>query len=167
MLKYCISTIIYIFLCVCMCRVEEANRWTFGTCCTKALGGNASIRLQTHPRACRDQGSSPSRESKHRAGALTSLCIFYTGVLVASDIWQRQLTHPILCWILQTFQGRIEMWVDMFPKDGPAPGPALDISPRKPKKCVTWSWFLYIFTYTLYFLLRHIDALSFLMSMMT
>ncbi|XP_017538292.1 otoferlin isoform X4 [Pygocentrus nattereri] len=31
-------------------------------------------------------------------------------------------------------QGRIEMWVDMFPMDGPAPGPAIDISPRKPKK---------------------------------
>ncbi|CAB1331252.1 unnamed protein product, partial [Coregonus sp. 'balchen'] len=31
-------------------------------------------------------------------------------------------------------QGRIEMWVDMFPKDLPAPGPAIDISPRKPKK---------------------------------
>uniref|UniRef100_A0AAR2K1P0 C2 domain-containing protein n=1 Tax=Pygocentrus nattereri TaxID=42514 RepID=A0AAR2K1P0_PYGNA len=30
-------------------------------------------------------------------------------------------------------QGRIEMWVDMFPMDGPAPGPAIDISPRKPK----------------------------------
>lgn len=34
------------------------------------------------------------------------------------------------------FQGRIEMWVDMFPKDMTAPGPALDISPRKPKKYV-------------------------------
>ncbi|XP_066563265.1 otoferlin isoform X1 [Amia ocellicauda] len=31
-------------------------------------------------------------------------------------------------------QGRIEMWVDMFPMDMPAPGPAIDISPRKPKK---------------------------------
>uniref|UniRef100_A0A3P9J1M4 Otoferlin n=1 Tax=Oryzias latipes TaxID=8090 RepID=A0A3P9J1M4_ORYLA len=31
-------------------------------------------------------------------------------------------------------QGRIEMWVDMFPSDMPAPGPALDISPRKPKR---------------------------------
>uniref|UniRef100_A0A3B4BFR6 C2 domain-containing protein n=1 Tax=Periophthalmus magnuspinnatus TaxID=409849 RepID=A0A3B4BFR6_9GOBI len=31
-------------------------------------------------------------------------------------------------------QGRIEMWVDMFPMDSPAPGPALDISPRKPKR---------------------------------
>ncbi|KAG9347678.1 hypothetical protein JZ751_005251 [Albula glossodonta] len=30
--------------------------------------------------------------------------------------------------------GRIEMWVDMFPMDMPAPGPAIDISPRKPKR---------------------------------
>nr|XP_023422086.1 LOW QUALITY PROTEIN: otoferlin [Cavia porcellus] len=31
-------------------------------------------------------------------------------------------------------QGRLELWVDMFPMDMPAPGTALDISPRKPKK---------------------------------
>ncbi|CAL9692716.1 unnamed protein product [Knipowitschia caucasica] len=31
-------------------------------------------------------------------------------------------------------QGRLEMWVDMFPMDSLAPGPALDISPRKPKR---------------------------------
>uniref|UniRef100_A0A3Q2DM59 Otoferlin n=1 Tax=Cyprinodon variegatus TaxID=28743 RepID=A0A3Q2DM59_CYPVA len=31
-------------------------------------------------------------------------------------------------------QGRIEMWVDMFPMDKAAPGPAIDISPRKPKR---------------------------------
>uniref|UniRef100_UPI00398F4D76 otoferlin isoform X2 n=1 Tax=Pristiophorus japonicus TaxID=55135 RepID=UPI00398F4D76 len=31
-------------------------------------------------------------------------------------------------------QGRIEMFVDMFPKDMPAPGAAIDIAPRKPKK---------------------------------
>ncbi|NXK43793.1 OTOF protein, partial [Piprites chloris] len=31
-------------------------------------------------------------------------------------------------------QGRLEMWVDMFPMDMLAPGPAIDISPRKPKK---------------------------------
>ncbi|XP_077442838.1 otoferlin isoform X1 [Stigmatopora argus] len=30
-------------------------------------------------------------------------------------------------------QGRIEMWVDMFPTEAPLPGPAIDISPRKPK----------------------------------
>ncbi|XP_030054512.1 otoferlin isoform X1 [Microcaecilia unicolor] len=31
-------------------------------------------------------------------------------------------------------QGRLEMWVDMFPMDMPAPGAAIDISPRKPKR---------------------------------
>lgn len=31
-------------------------------------------------------------------------------------------------------QGRLELWVDMFPMDMSAPGTPLDISPRKPKK---------------------------------
>ncbi|XP_054644140.1 fer-1-like protein 6 isoform X3 [Dunckerocampus dactyliophorus] len=30
-------------------------------------------------------------------------------------------------------QGQVQMWVDMFPMDMPHPGPAVDISPRKPK----------------------------------
>ncbi|KAG7463981.1 hypothetical protein MATL_G00182400 [Megalops atlanticus] len=30
-------------------------------------------------------------------------------------------------------QGQLQMWVDMFPMDMPHPGPAVDISPRKPK----------------------------------
>ncbi|KAM0725203.1 Otoferlin [Formica fusca] len=30
-------------------------------------------------------------------------------------------------------QGKLEMWVDMFPMDMPSPGSSIDISPRKPK----------------------------------
>lgn len=40
----------------------------------------------------------------------------------------RRLPHPYFP------QGRLELWVDMFPMDMPAPGTPLDISPRKPKK---------------------------------
>ena len=29
-------------------------------------------------------------------------------------------------------QGKIELWVDMFPMDMPPPGPAVDVSVRKP-----------------------------------
>ncbi|XP_061899143.1 otoferlin-like isoform X1 [Entelurus aequoreus] len=51
--------------------------------------------------------------------------------LVPEHVETRPLLHPDKAGIEQ---GRIEMWVDMFPKDMMAPGPALDISPRKPKK---------------------------------
>uniref|UniRef100_A0A672HCY4 Otoferlin b n=1 Tax=Salarias fasciatus TaxID=181472 RepID=A0A672HCY4_SALFA len=51
--------------------------------------------------------------------------------LVPEHVETRPLLHPDKPGIEQ---GRIELWVDMFPKDMTAPGPALDISPRKPKK---------------------------------
>uniref|UniRef100_A0A8C9XMX1 Otoferlin n=1 Tax=Sander lucioperca TaxID=283035 RepID=A0A8C9XMX1_SANLU len=51
--------------------------------------------------------------------------------LVPEHVETRPLHHPDKPGIEQ---GRIEMWVDIFPKDMTAPAPALDISPRKPKK---------------------------------
>uniref|UniRef100_A0A8C5C0G3 C2 domain-containing protein n=1 Tax=Gadus morhua TaxID=8049 RepID=A0A8C5C0G3_GADMO len=51
--------------------------------------------------------------------------------LIPEHVETRPLLHPDKPGIEQ---GRIEMWVDMFPKEMTAPGPALDISPRKPKK---------------------------------
>uniref|UniRef100_A0A4W5JNP9 Otoferlin n=1 Tax=Hucho hucho TaxID=62062 RepID=A0A4W5JNP9_9TELE len=51
--------------------------------------------------------------------------------LIPEHVETRPLLHPEKPGIEQ---GRIEMWVDMFPMDMPAPGPAIDISPRKPKK---------------------------------
>jgi len=39
-------------------------------------------------------------------------------------------------------QGRIEMWVDMFPKDQPMPSITLDISPRKPEQLVSMLYYM-------------------------
>ncbi|XP_043918777.1 otoferlin isoform X5 [Protopterus annectens] len=51
--------------------------------------------------------------------------------LVTEHVETRPLLNPEKPGIEQ---GRIEMWVDMFPMDMPAPGAAIDISPRKPKR---------------------------------
>uniref|UniRef100_A0A3Q3G455 Otoferlin n=1 Tax=Kryptolebias marmoratus TaxID=37003 RepID=A0A3Q3G455_KRYMA len=59
--------------------------------------------------------------------------------LVPEHVETRPLLHPDKPGIEQ---GRIELWVDMFPKDMTAPGPALDISPRKPKfelRVIIWN----------------------------
>ena len=44
--------------------------------------------------------------------------------------WHESYTNSLTFLVSQ---GKIEMWVDMFPMDMPAPGPPVDISPRKPK----------------------------------
>ena len=41
------------------------------------------------------------------------------------------------------FKGRIQLWVDIFPRSLGPPGPAFDIAPRKSKKyqlrCIVWN----------------------------
>lgn len=60
--------------------------------------------------------------------------------IVPEHIESRSLYNPDKMGIEQ---GKLEMWVDMFPMDMPLPGASVDISPRKPKsyelRIVIWN----------------------------
>uniref|UniRef100_A0A8C4XJD5 Otoferlin n=2 Tax=Falco TaxID=8952 RepID=A0A8C4XJD5_FALTI len=99
-------------------------------------GGRVKVanRVFTGPTEIEDENGQKKQTDEHLA--LTVLRhwedIPWAGCkLVPEHVETRPLLNPDKPGIEQ---GRLEMWVDMFPMDMPAPGPATDISPRKPKK---------------------------------
>ncbi|OXB60658.1 hypothetical protein ASZ78_001447 [Callipepla squamata] len=109
-------------------------------------GGRVKVanRVYTGPTEIEDENGQKKQTDEHLA--LTVLRhwedVPRAGCkLVPEHVETRPLLNPDKPGIEQgadctspTLQGRLEMWVDMFPMDMPAPGPAIDISPRKPKK---------------------------------
>ncbi|XP_062864131.1 otoferlin isoform X2 [Trichomycterus rosablanca] len=99
-------------------------------------GGRVKVanRVYTGPTEIEDENGLKKQTDEHLALAVLNHWEDIPRVgckLVPEHVETRPLLNPDKPGIEQ---GRIEMWVDMFPKDMPAPGPALDISPRKPKK---------------------------------
>ncbi|KAF4084233.1 hypothetical protein AMELA_G00126220 [Ameiurus melas] len=99
-------------------------------------GGRVKVanRVYTGPTEIMDENGLKKQTDEHLALAVLNHWEDIPRVgckLIHEHVETRPLLNPDKPGIEQ---GRIEMWVDMFPKDMPAPGPPLDISPRKAKK---------------------------------
>ncbi|XP_067414564.1 otoferlin isoform X1 [Emydura macquarii macquarii] len=99
-------------------------------------GGRVKIanRVFTGPTEIEDENGQKKKTDEHLALAALRHWEEIPRVgcrLVPEHVETRPLLNPDKPGIEQ---GRLEMWVDMFPMDMPAPGPAIDISPRKPKR---------------------------------
>ncbi|XP_016105676.1 otoferlin-like [Sinocyclocheilus grahami] len=99
-------------------------------------GGRVKVvnRVYTGPTEIEDENGLKKQTDEHLALAVLNRWEDMPRIgckLVPDHVETRPLLNPDKPGMEQ---GRIELWVDMFPKDMPAPGPALDISPRKPKK---------------------------------
>ncbi|CAH2245473.1 otoferlin isoform X1 [Pelobates cultripes] len=98
-------------------------------------GGRVKVtnRVFTGPTEIEDENGQKKQTDEHLALSVLQHWEEIPRVgcrLVPEHVETRPLLNPDKPGIEQ---GRLEMWVDMFPMDMPAPGPALDISPRKPK----------------------------------
>uniref|UniRef100_A0A8C1TU14 Otoferlin b n=1 Tax=Cyprinus carpio TaxID=7962 RepID=A0A8C1TU14_CYPCA len=99
-------------------------------------GGRVKVanRVYTGPTEIEDENGLKKQTDEHLALAVLNRWDDMPRIgckLVPEHVETRSLLNPDKPGMEQ---GRIELWVDMFPKDMPAPGPAIDISPRKPKK---------------------------------
>uniref|UniRef100_A0A8V5FKN8 Uncharacterized protein n=1 Tax=Melopsittacus undulatus TaxID=13146 RepID=A0A8V5FKN8_MELUD len=108
-------------------------------------GGRVKVanRVFTGPTEIEDENGQKKQTDEHLALAVLRHWedIPWAGCkLVPEHVETRPLLNPDKPGIEQ---GRLEMWVDMFPMDMPAPGPAIDISPRKPKnsqlQAIVWN----------------------------
>ncbi|XP_026858261.2 otoferlin isoform X1 [Electrophorus electricus] len=99
-------------------------------------GGRVKVanRVYTGPTEIEDENGLKKPTEEHLALAVLN---HWEGIpkvgckLVPEHVETRPLWN---CQRSAIEQGRVEIWVDMFPKNQPAPGPPVDISPRKPKK---------------------------------
>uniref|UniRef100_A0A3P9NE86 Otoferlin n=1 Tax=Poecilia reticulata TaxID=8081 RepID=A0A3P9NE86_POERE len=99
-------------------------------------GGKVKVanRIFTGPTEIEDENGLKKQTEEHLALSVLNHWEEIPRVgckLVPEHVETRPLLNPDKPGIEQ---GRLEMWVDMFPMDMPAPGPAIDISPRKPKR---------------------------------
>ncbi|KAF2368428.1 C2 domain [Trinorchestia longiramus] len=121
-----------------LCKEGKLEPPVYGPHCIKVAGKTFSVRTEDDPRTVKVKLS----EEQLALGVLHRWEeVPKVGCrLVPEHIETRVLYNPDKPGIEQ---GKLEMWVDMFPMDMPLPGPPIDITPRKPKsyelRLIVWN----------------------------